>query len=331
MKKKDSGIGDLLSIKFLDEEEIFEKIGFREILTAEQKVRLAKARPEGTLVFVPTTRVDFEKLAHEVKEFYADLDGYAYMVPTVDCAAIFVIFHYPVPDDLMIKIFADAKERVGPENVISVPEFYTAGRIVEVRRHELVTAQPKYCQQSDEDGELASSTQPELQQSDEDGEPAPSTQPDLDDTPWLVAGKQDALKANRRVEKKISAQRHRSKMAGTARCAWREFCRDGDCIFIHTDEEMVFFDSHSGASPLRLLKTKDCKTPVKCASERLGKQKALWKVCNFRHAGEPALCKQCLGTPCIGSKCGKDFERAMMRHEDAKYEDLQQRNYIQKK
>jgi hypothetical protein len=77
----------------------------------------------------------------------------------------------------------------------------------------------------------------------------------------------------------------------TKRCDWREFCLKKTCKFAHTAEERALFASPSGEANagFRVLKAKMCTRF--CPPGR-------WARCNYRHDGEPSLCRRCLGLDC---------------------------------
>jgi len=141
-----------------------------------------------------------------------------------------------------------------------------------------------------------------------------------------VVGQKEAHKANLKIVTKLAEVRHKFERAGKKPCPYREFCIEGkNCLNwnTHSDEEKAFFNAIGGKNPFKLQKYTQCKNP-KCTTQKIK------SLCNYLHSGEHALCKVCLGTPCIAA-CGPEYERPILTVTDAKYVDLMARKYIASK
>lgn len=305
-----------MSLRYLDA--VFENIGFFETLTVEQMTRKAHTCKERTLVFVPSKKVRYAQLAEKARRFHEKLRVFSYMFPMKDGKAILLVIEFQLKDVRLSQIINDAKEVIGTGNVKTWPEFFSASRIEGVHRHLHEISE-------DPDLELGvSSTAAALTH------PPPRPQsPHLesDEEVWIEAGKREKIKSYECETKKL-AYRHRCALkVRTQPCAEREFCSKytGQCTYLHTPAERVFFDTYGGRSPLKLLKKHACIHNKKCLLDR--------STCSFLHDGEPPLCKICLGTPCIGSArgCGPNHSRGVVNVDSTQYKDLLARNYIQRK
>ena len=307
-----------MSLRYLDD--VFEYIGFFETLTIEQMTRKAHTCKERTLVFVPSKKVRYAQLAEKARRFHEKLKVFSYMFPTKDAKAIILVIEFQLKDDRLIQIIDDAKEVVGTGNVKTWPEFFSASRIEGWHHH------------VSEIAENASTADLELGAAEALTPPPRPQSPHLssNDEMWIEAGKRDKIKSYQCETKKISYRRRCALKIRTEPCVEREFCskynsQTGQCTYLHTPAERVFFDTYGGRSPLKLLKKHACVHNKNCLLER--------STCSFLHDGEPPLCKICLGTPCIGSArgCGPNYSRVVVNVDSIKYKDLLARNYIQRK
>ena len=248
------------------------------------------------------------------------LKVFSYMFPTKDAKAIILVIEFQLKDDRLIQIIDDAKEVVGTGNVKTWPEFFSASRIEGWHHH------------VSEIAENASTADLELGAAEALTPPPRPQSPHLssNDEMWIEAGKRDKIKSYQCETKKISYRRRCALKIRTEPCVEREFCskynsQTGQCTYLHTPAERVFFDTYGGRSPLKLLKKHACVHNKNCLLER--------STCSFLHDGEPPLCKICLGTPCIGSArgCGPNYSRVVVNVDSIKYKDLLARNYIQRK
>jgi hypothetical protein len=315
-----------MSLLYLDD--VFEYIGFFETLTVEQMTRKAHTCKERTLVFVPSKKLRYAQLAEKVRRFHEKLRVFSYMFPMKDAKALILVIEFQLKDDRLAQIIDDAKKVVGLGNVKTWPEFLSASRIEGVhRRHIRETSEDSSIPDLELDLEqgvssaAASSTPP----------PRPhSPHLESDEEVWIEAGKREKIKSYDCEMKKLVYRRICALKIRTEPCAEREFCskynsQTGQCTYLHTPAELLFFDTYGGRSPLKLLKKHACIHNKKCLLDR--------STCNFLHDGEPPLCKICLGTPCIGSArgCGPNYVRAVVNEDSTKYKDLLARNYIQRK
>lgn len=330
-KKMKNNYRDLLSLHFLDD--VFKEIGFSQELNAEQKICRAHMNPERTVVFVaPSESENYGSFARKVYDFWDSLCVYAYLVPTYDRRAILLILHFPVATNDFRKLLDEAKEpdKAGEQlDVKTFPEFFSAATEVKVRPHELMIAQPKFM---DNDSETEQSDREEAEKPDGDEE---AEQPDGDEEDegegesdggeWVVAGEKEGRKKNQQATAQRQKQERRRKKVNSEPCPHREFCTQRDCTWFHTPAEITFFNENQGVSPIRFWKTKPCSK--NCPGK-------LWHDCTYLHNKEPTLCKNCLGTPCLGSAtapCSAERPLCYIGYPGAeKYRELQQKGYFKK-
>jgi hypothetical protein len=293
----------LFSLRFLDASHVFDRIGFRETLTPEQKLRLAAAGRERTLVFVPTRRTHFQLLSAKAKAFFDELTLHAHLVPTPASTAILLVLHFPTSHAAVQGLLKAARASAGEHNVKSWPEFVAGDAAAATAAlgdepptgDAAIVTDARFFRPADEHAEA-----------------------------WRVAGSGEAELANRRTKRRLAARRCLAKKLQTVRCIHREFCTAPACTFAHSKEEVAFFQSHGGASPFKLLKTQLCNSG-RCT------RPCFWKECDSHHSTEPKFCRICLGAPCNTAICHADFERPLLRMNEERYRDLVARNYLQRK
>jgi len=311
-----------MSLRYLDD--VFERIGFFETLTIEQITRKAPTCKERTIVFVPSKKLRYAQLAEKVRRFHEKLRVFSYMRPSKDATFIIVVIEFELKDDRLTQIIDDAKEVVGNGNVKTWPEFLSASSIKGVHSHIREISEDV----SNPDLELSHPPEREEDVSNPDLEL--SHPPEREEDVWIVAGKREKIKSYDCERKKLNYRNKCALKIRTEPCTEKEFCsnynsKTGKCTYLHTPEEHVFFDTWGGRSPLKLLKKLVCVKNKKCVLD--------WRTCKCLHAGEPPLCKICLGTPCVGSAqgCGPTYSRAVLNVDSTMYKDLLARNYIQRK
>lgn len=302
-----------LSLNYLSTPGTFERIGFCDQMPLAQKLRKMKASADRTIVF-SSQEMGTQALVKKVERFCNDLTMPVLRTFKEKDSSIFVSLYTSdkVNGESIImvdKFFKEARRAIGSKSVFSVPEYQQVKQYKENFELGFVDLPPWAVLEEDEK-QKSSDT--------------------LLTKGWQTSAVQVKHEKERdKRDRQVHREKNKAKRMGEVRCHHREFCLAGlGCQFRHNDAEVDVF-SKEGGTPFKLAKTK------KCDNRNHANLHESWKNCPNLHCGrgkiEPELCKICLVLGGHEKGCGEGFERDVLKPNSKKYQELEEKGYLQKK